>query len=149
MARGGRRNGTPGHTYPNRKDLAVPQAEFKGQTYGTGVAQRQAQQAMPVQAPSSPAGQPPVFPEGGVKAGSMGDILGPLSADEQGPVTAGAALGPGPGPETLGLVNPMLDATRRDYQALAPYVPTFMFHASRAGASPSYTAWVQRLLAGA
>jgi len=149
MTRGGRRTGTPGTAYQNRTDLQAPKppaGEYTGQTYGTAVSQRQAQQAMPVQAPGQAAG-PPALPEDAVKAGSMGDLLGPDGAD--GPVTAGAALGAGPGPEALGLVNPELDSTRRDFAALAPYVPTFMFHASRAGASPSYVAWVQRLLAGA
>jgi hypothetical protein len=77
----------------------------------------------------------------------MGDLLGPDDRPDE-PVTAGAATGPGPGPEALGFTDPQLDATRRDFQAMASYVPTFMFHATRPGASPSYVAWVQQLISG-
>jgi len=150
--RGGPRQGTPGTAYGNRTDLneakPLPAQATKGQEYGAATQQMAAQQAVPMAPPQQPTGMPPAFPDGAVKAGSMGDLLGPPD-DLSEPVTAGAALGAGPGPEALGLVNPELDVTRRDYQALQPYVPAFVFHASRAGASPSYVSWVQRLLAGA
>jgi hypothetical protein len=110
----------------------VPARTIKGQTYGTATQQLEAQHAVPMSAPQQPGTPMPAFPEGGVPAGGMGDLLGP---DDR--------------PEALGFVNPELDATRRDFQALQQYVPAFMFHASRAGASPSYVAWVQQLLAGA
>ena len=43
MPRGGRRTGTPGASYSNRTDLAVPAMAAKGQQYGAAGAQRRHQ----------------------------------------------------------------------------------------------------------
>lgn len=103
MARGGRRTGAPGVSYPNRRDLQVAPRAAPGQTYGEAGAQLAAQRAQPIAAPPQPA---PAAPASG-PPGSTGPIpgsLGRLDRDSDRPdipVTAGAALGPGPGMEAL------------------------------------------------
>jgi hypothetical protein len=106
---GGPRAGTPGGAYVNRTDLntnrTLPVKAAPGQVYGQAAAQEQAQKAVPMGPPGAgapqagpqqaPQGMPPVPP------GGFGDIHRPTERPLE-PVTAGAALGPGPGTEALG-----------------------------------------------
>lgn len=93
--RGGRRAGNPATAYPNRSDLnetkTVPPAAFTGQAYGQATQQARVQQSGP---------RPPAFPP----PGSLGDFAGPTARPDE-PLTAGAPVGPGPGPESLGVLG--------------------------------------------
>ena len=95
MARGGERLGRPGAAYSNRTDLA--QNPIK-----TAPAPAPALRSDPTGAPAGPS-------------------LMPLDAPTQRPnepVTAGAPVGPGPGPEVIGLGGEAeVDELRRIYQA--------------------------------
>src|SRR5215467_8891467 len=120
---GGMRQGTPGQAYPNRTDLAaqpsLPARVATGQTYGRAQQQLQAQRTVPMAAPPTLMGPPAGGPAGPATPGATSPLppppappappmlpggAGPLDRmterpDE--PVTAGAALGPGPGPDTM------------------------------------------------
>lgn len=119
--RGGQRNGTPGTTYPNRTDLAqqpsLPARAATGQTYGKAQSQLQAQHDVPMrpaplplaagpqpslQGPGAANGSPsPAAPgPSPIPPGAFGDIHRPTERPNE-PVTAGASLGPGPGPEAI------------------------------------------------
>jgi len=113
MARGGRRNGTPGKAYSNRTDLNAPKpamAKIPGQPYGAQAEQVRSQQAMPVQ--SAPLPNPDSIP----------GLMDPTQRPNE-PVTAGIAAGPGPGPEALSTPpgmqapQPGVDELRALYQA--------------------------------
>lgn len=73
----------------------------------------------------------------------------PLSAPSQRPdepVTAGSALGPGPGPEVLGMGSP--DAPAMDEQTKArvrAWMPALMWAASQPDASPETRQFVRQL----
>lgn len=94
MARGGRRAGKPGAKYDNRSDLQLgprtaPVARIPGQGYGQQAEQVAAQQQVPMGVPSVP---PPI----------------PLDAPSQRPnepITHGLPVGPGAGPEALGMMG--------------------------------------------
>lgn len=107
---GGTRVGAPGASYPQRTDLnqnrTLPVRVAQGQTYGKAQAQMEAQRAVPMQPP--PTAQPsgggnPMAALGGspIPPGAFGDIHRPTERPME-PVTHGAALGPGAGPEALG-----------------------------------------------
>ena len=103
MPRGGRRQGSPGTAYSNRTDLATNyDQQTAGNTAADG-ANAQAATAAP-QAPLSPPVRPDDIP-------NLGDPYnGTL------PVTAGAAMGPGPGPAGLTPFSP--DPVRQTIQAI-------------------------------
>jgi len=118
---GGQRGGTTGTPYPNRTDIGnqpnLPARVATGQTYGKAQSQLQAQQAVPMApprlalptpgagggaipppgAPTAPGVQPPVQ---GPLPGSLGALHRPTERPAE-PVTAGAPVGPGPGPEAI------------------------------------------------
>lgn len=85
--------------YSNRTDLQNPaqkvaKSAAKGQTYGKAAEQMRAQAAVPMAAPpTSPA---PVAP------GSLGELTRPTERPDE-PATFGSIVGPGPGPEALGI----------------------------------------------
>lgn len=108
-SRGGARAGTPGTAYSNRTDLnankTLPVKAAPGQVYGQAAAQEQMQKAVPMGPPGA-GSAPPGAPQGPMQGnpippGAFGDIHRPTERPME-PVTAGAALGPGPGPEALG-----------------------------------------------
>lgn len=118
---GGMRAGTPGTAYQNRTDLGsqpnLPARVATNQTYGKGQSQLQAQQQVPMGPPKlalppapapGPAPQPqpspgaPPVPQP-IAPGAFGDLHRPTERPFE-PVTAGAAAGPGPGPEALNLI---------------------------------------------
>lgn len=119
MPRGGRRNGIPGQAYGNRSDLnagakPIPMQAVPGQQYGAVKQQIDAQRAVPMQGtpmpPTSPQqptpGQPgtpdPLLAQASpvTYPGDHGDPTRPTQRPSE-PVTAGLAVGPGPGPEML------------------------------------------------
>lgn len=126
MARGGRRTGTPGTAYSNRSDLnerrPLPVQAAGGQAYGERAAQERAQRIVPLAAP--PAAAAPAPSGGGGPAGLVPTPLDAPTARPGEPVTAGAPLGPGPGPEVLaaqGLGGEDLDELRVLYQRFPQY----------------------------
>lgn len=96
MARGGRRQGQPGRSYPNRTDLnrnlaaAAPSQQpiraASGQTYGERGRQEAAQRMMPLPEVAVPPLDAPSMRPGE-------------------PVQAGLPSGPGPGPEAVRAVG--------------------------------------------
>jgi hypothetical protein len=113
----GVRAGAPGQAYGNRTDLnagrSLPVQTVPGQTYGAQVQQQNAQRIVPMGTPPLPMGQPtgaapgqagspPPAPGGQsfLPPGSLTPLEAPTQRPNE-PVTHGAALGPGPGPETL------------------------------------------------
>lgn len=111
MARGGRRAGSRGGSYANRSDLraALPLNAPEGLPYGERQQLLAAQRAVPMApAPTTRAatapGPVPSTAGPGVPTpvpGAAGAFLRPTERPHE-PVTAGMALGPGPGPEALG-----------------------------------------------
>lgn len=107
MARGGQRKGVQGRNYGNRTDLAMnarplPVQVGPSRQYGQGVAQANAQSAVPLAPPPAPGtGPTPGQSTPGPEPGSFG------FEDETGrpnePLTAGANIGAGPGMEALEL----------------------------------------------
>lgn len=111
------RSGTPGTAYPNRTDLgkqpSLPARVATDQTYGKAQSQLQAQAMVPMarpsvpMAPPAPGGPPAAPPPAGgpppppaIPPGGFGDLHRPSERPTE-PVTAGAALGAGPGPEVI------------------------------------------------
>lgn len=118
---GGDRSGTPGQNYPNRTDIqqmkSLPARAAPGQTYGKAQQQLQAQKIVPMApprlalptpvSPSGPAGPAPAPSPGagpllspGAAPGAAGDLHRPSERPQE-PVTAGAPIGAGPGPEAI------------------------------------------------
>jgi hypothetical protein len=124
VPRGGKRAGAPGRSYSNRTDLnatrSLPAQVGPSQQYGQGAAQMRAQQAVPMAAPPRPAptaGVPQVAP-------TAPTPLDAATARPNEPVTAGAALGAGPGLEAIaahGLGGDDLDELRVLYQRFPQY----------------------------
>jgi len=108
MPRGGRRRGTPGKAYGNRTDLTNPpnpgQARFKGQPYGAASEQEQAQAVVPPQPPPGPPGAPPAAGPPPIPPGGLGAFNRPTDRPGE-PLTSGLPMGPGAGPEALGLTS--------------------------------------------
>lgn len=113
MARGGQRAGTPGKAYAQRTDLHQPVTVAPGEEYGGRKMLEQAQKVVPLpQQPAtpSPAGGGGTAPAGPTAAMTAQPGLSPGELDftraterPNEPVTAGLPVGPGPGPEALGL----------------------------------------------
>lgn len=120
--RGGARQGTPGQAYGQRTDLnaSMPIQTATGQGYGVAAEQRAAQRAIPVaaqpvvgataNAPVAPAQAPAQAGPTTISSqmSGIGQLPGELrflhpSDRPDEPVTHGAPLGAGAGPEILGL----------------------------------------------
>jgi hypothetical protein len=127
-------------------------ATTPGGQYGSGKASMDAQRAVPMGSPPVP---PAVGPPGGgqgpsgVSPAPLGPppgTLTPLDAPTQRPdepVTAGAAQGPGPGPDRAAF-----DAGRKaQLAALNKYLPAWEKAANTSEASPDFRALVQYLKA--
>lgn len=124
MPRGGRRNPTPGGSYPNRSDLAagpkvLAPTAAPGQPYGKAGQQLAAQRVIPMGsapgggvAPSASPSAPPPAPR--PQPGSFGPLDRPTERPDE-PVTAGAPFGPGPGPQGT-MTDPTGDYLRALYQ---------------------------------
>ena len=115
MPRGGRRVGRQGVGYSQRTDLnqnrELPVRAAPSQQYGQAAAQSRSQEAVPMAAPPAQPPAPLVAP------GGMGPLDRATERPDE-PVTAGAPLGPGPGPEVLPQVGPSpIDVLRALYAA--------------------------------
>lgn len=100
--RGGSRNGAPGTAYSNRTDLNVAAAPAEGRAHGAVSADLAAQQAVPMGPPPGTAAPNSLTPS--PVASPLPGELTPLDAPSlrpSEPVTAGAPVGPGPGPDAL------------------------------------------------
>ena len=106
------------------------QADFHAIQSGAPLAQ-----APGVPSAPTPAGGPP----------SLTPLDAPTARPGE-PVTAGAPMGPGPGPESLGLPDPNAD-TPADLQRLRAYLPAFIEMAARPDASQSFRAAVKTMVA--
>lgn len=113
MARGGRRVGRTGQAYSNRTDLTnapapLPIAAPTGQPYGAAAQQLAAQKAVPMASGPvinpTPPPNPAVPPAGGPPPVVPGSLppLDRASERPTEPLTHGAPVGPGAGPEILG-----------------------------------------------
>lgn len=114
--RGGERTGTPGTTYTNRTDLNQPVTVAPAAHYGDATQQAQSQQAVPLPdnagqlaqlaqaagqaGQSSPTAGPTQPVQPGPRPGELGDFHRPSEWPHV-PVTDGAPLGAGAGPEAL------------------------------------------------
>lgn len=108
-----------------------------GGAYGDRQALEQMQQAAPLSAsPGGDVGAPQGAP---VDAGVIGFDQPTQQPDT--PVTAGAAMGDGPGPEALGLPNEPDEDLRR----LVAYLPVFEHMANQPGSSKSSRNLVRQL----
>lgn len=140
--RGGPRAGQRGRAYPNRSDLnAQPVRTVPGQTYGEAGQQAAAQAQIPLPATQPITGQP-VGPGAPAPLEQAVPLLAPSDRPDE-PLTAGAPVGPGPGPEAVGLLG-QPDHTA-DLLAMAPYMPVLEYMVSQPDASPTTRNWVRRL----
>ena len=135
---GGKRNGAIGKAYANRTDLnggPQPISTAPGQAYGAAKAQADAQRAVPMGTPATPA--PPQFtgrPESMPPPGSLGDLFADSTRPDE-DVMNGSRLGPGAGPEAFGL-----DAgtqTQEDLAWARQYLPQLEFAANNANSDPA------------
>jgi len=110
--RGGARTGTPTTAYGNRTDLnaGMPVQTAPGQGYGKAAEQQVAQRAIPMGSLPKAAPSAPVSSGAGMGRGQavattpaqMPDLFGPTQRPDE-PPTHGSNVGPGAGPEILGL----------------------------------------------
>lgn len=121
----------------SRRTDGQPTMELNKAGYGKQSQFKADQQGAPLAKAQPPAGSTP--PSGGPPS------LTPLNAPSQRPdepVTSGAAVGPGVGPEALGLPDP--DKIRnQDAEQLRKYLPVFIEQAASPNATPSFQAWVR------
>lgn len=114
----------------------MPKTAATGQGYGENKAQLDAQRAVPMGSPpvaGAPAGPPGPLPDHIPLPGALGDLLGP-SQDPNEHVMNGSHLGPGAGPEALGLAQPgQLDPN--DAKTFARWLPALQEIASRPDSS--------------
>lgn len=121
MARGGSRNGKPGTAYGNRSDLQAAKAPT-GMPYGEHAASIEAQKAIPL--PNTPpVSAPGQAPTQGALPAALGDFTRATERPTE-PITAGLAVGPGPGPEALTTVGPASDQVGMQLRALYRQNPT-------------------------
>lgn len=120
MARGGRRQGTPGVGYANRTDLAANRAPQQGAVSAASAGQ--------APAPPTPAVQ-------GMTPDDTPSLFDPGNAAK--PLTAGLPSGPGPGPAPV----PPGDSIA----ALRDYLPEFERVARREGTPESFKGLVRYL----
>lgn len=125
MPRGGSRNPRPGGQYPNRTDLSagsrpLPVQTATGQPYGAAKAQADAQKIVPMGGTPMPAPTPAATAAAPATSylGDHGDPLRPTDRPNE-PVTAGLAVGAGPGPEMLPSTPASAQTVGQFLQALA------------------------------
>lgn len=126
----------------------MPVTSAPSKTYGDRAASERAQRAVPVGTPEVAAAPSGWHPSQGRPAdmpapGSMGDLFAD-SADPDEHVMAGAALGPGPGPEAFG-ADPESER-RADLESVAIYTPMLLDWASRGGSSTTTRQYIRMLL---
>jgi hypothetical protein len=69
-------------------------------------------------------------------------LSAPTSRPEE-PVTAGAPMGPGPGPEAIGVAKSMRDQSRMDTRQIAQYLPSLEQMANQPGVPTSFVRFVK------
>jgi len=110
------------------------QSGFQAAQQGAPMAQVQSGGSVP-QGPSQGQGEP-------IETIPFGSAT--QNPDE--PVTAGAALGPGPGPAAMGMApDPMVQMDQQDAQRLAPYLPVWEYWSNQPGASQAMKAFVRSI----
>jgi hypothetical protein len=123
-----------------------PQIEALGENYGDQVAMEDLRASSPIQ----PARKTTVQPSRGGGGGMPASLTGfdaPTTMPDV-PVTDGVPLGPGAGPEALGLPQSDQEMVRADVAAMHPGFIEAMVKASmRPNATPSYKKYVRQLLA--
>lgn len=123
---------------PGKQPIRTP----TGLPYGEGGALTQLQRAVPLAA--SPGGNATPAAAAGAGTAGPGPNVTPFGAPTQQPatpVTAGAALGPGPGTEALNLPNQPSD----DMRKLLPALPVLEMMANAPGASSASRNLVREL----
>lgn len=120
MPRGGKRAGVPGRGYSNRTDLnsnrTLPVQAGPSQGYGQQAAQLRSQQAVPMAPPPSAPPQAAAPPAAAGRPPMPVPLDAPTARPGE-PLTAGAALGAGPGMEAIGVGGDRdLDELRAIYQ---------------------------------
>lgn len=129
----------------------VNRQELPDAQWGEAKAFREQQQGAPLGAPPAPTGAVSGAPGASAAplvAASAASARIPLTepsqrADE--PVTFGAELGPGPGPEVMGL--DAVSLKREDVERHRSYLPVYMFQASQPDATPAFRNWVRSIRA--
>ena len=117
-----------------RKGKGQKVTASKGQTYGKRVEQERAQEAVPMH-------REPPRPR--VRPGEMGVWTRPTERPRE-PITAGAAVGPGPGPLQI---PPRLDVDETMSAQLAAYLPILETKAAQPDASANFRMFVRRVRA--
>jgi len=112
-----------------------------GMPYGEGGALTQLQKGAPLAASPGGAALAPAGAAGPAGPPQNATPFGAPSQQPGTPVTAGAAAGPGPGPEALGIPN----APSADMKALLAYLPVLEFMANQPGASSASRNMVRSL----
>lgn len=144
--RGGSRNGAPGVAYPRRTDLNAPkvaQPRFTGQEYGQATQQAQATQAVPVG--KAPAGIEALHATAASHDFPQLPSMGAPTASPREPITAGMAMGPGPGPESL---TPMMNnrtPTQIDLERMRRALPALEALADMPDTSDTFRTYVRTL----
>ena len=113
-----------------RKGVGQKVKVAPGQTYGKGVAQEESQQAIPLH-------QEPT-----VRPGGMGSLIRPTERPNEA-LTAGAPIGPGPGPGALPQKRPA--AEQEMSVRLAAYLPILETKAAQPDASANFRMFVRRV----
>lgn len=122
---------------------AQPIRKLPGGPYGSGKEFQAMEQAAPMAAdnpapspaaPAAPASPLPVTP------------FGAPTQNPGEPVTAGAASGPGVGPEALGLAgDPQQQIDQEDAQRLLAYLPVLEWRANQPGSSAALRSYVRQI----
>lgn len=138
---------TSGPGQLSRRTDGQTQARFTGGPYGS------AQDMAQLQGGAAMAAQPGVGGPGGggPDLAAMLSGLTPLSAgstDPNEPVTAGAAMGAGAGPDALGLPTDEVSERSADARAIPPgQLQAMVLASQRPDATPSYKRYVRQLVA--
>jgi hypothetical protein len=134
-----RTDGGPGGKQPVRQVTGLP--------YGDNSNNAQTQASAPMSASPggnapAPAGLAGLLGGGGAASGPRVPFGAP-TAQPGVPVTAGAASGPGPGPEALGIPNQAM----QDQQELLRYLPVYQHMANQPGSPSAARNLVRSLMA--
>ncbi len=94
---------------------------------------------------ASPGGNqvPPAAAASAAQQGPPRTPFGAPTTQPNTPVTAGAALGPGPGTEALNIPN----MQNQDFAQLVPYLPAFQAMANQPGSSKAARNLVRQIMA--
>lgn len=119
-----------------------PARYISGLPYGEGQATMQQQMSAPMAATSTPA---PANIESMISDGTLNTLLSETDRPEE-PITAGASVGPGPGPEVLprSITGDVRD--RENAQVVAKYIPVLLEAAKIPDAPDSYKRFVNSLI---